>query len=117
MGASRPGVDCKAGSSDGQPGRTGQLPSEKTVTHSDIPVLVAALLAVHAAADDDDAGKEAVRRSWRWRRLAALSAASMPLCSCLQSSLQNAASPLHARMRNRMKHDRARGVLKPMCID
>jgi hypothetical protein len=51
-------------------------------------------LAVHAEADD--AGKEAVRRSRRWRRLAALSAASMPLCSCLQSSLQNAASPLHA---------------------
>jgi len=64
------------------------------------------LLAVHAEAEDDvdDAGKEAVRRSRRWRRLAALSAASMPLCSCLQSSLQNAASPLHA-CGSELKHE------------
>ena len=61
-------------------------------------------MAVHAEADDDvDAGKEVVRSSRRWRRLAALSAASMPLCSCLQS-LQNAASPLHA-CGSELKHE------------
>jgi hypothetical protein len=37
-----------------------------------------------------------VRQSTRWRRAAALSAASMSIWSCLQPSLQNAASPLRA---------------------
>lgn len=47
--------------------------------------------AASAAACEEDAGERCRRR---WRRAAAWSASSMSICSSLQSSLQNAASPL-----------------------
>ena len=58
--------------------------------------------AASAAGEDDGGGGGARRR--RWRRATDCSASSMSICSCLQSSLQKAASPLQAADRSTLSY-------------
>ena len=57
--------------------------------------------AASAAGEDEDDGGA---RRRRWRRATVWSASSMSICSCLQSSLQKAASPLQAADRSALSY-------------